>query len=201
MRFLLSIFFSLQFFDADAQVNYYGGLEFKDTRGDSFNIQLDTVAILGVGSTPARIFLDGLSQKLMTGFKKEKLIASYQYLGKTVNESRQVYNTILKENPKAILLILPTDTAYYGPETYTTSIPLPNNIYGGISINAQEHVYAYAQNFYLKLYVREEKLELIWSAQFQVNCDLSKPNPYASNISQKIIASFKKSMFFKKSVK
>ena len=55
---------------------YSQEIEFTEKQADSINVKLDSILILGIGSTPTRIFLDDLSNKLVKEFSKKHISVS-----------------------------------------------------------------------------------------------------------------------------
>jgi hypothetical protein len=162
---------------------------YKDKLTDSAKFTLDSLLIVGAGSSVTRIFLDELTYKLENTLGSKNITSSYLYLGKTMEEAKKEFAKIPLSNYKTILLILP-DTAslfdvehrdyggYVGPVPY--SIPVTKVFYH--------------QHFNIELYLNDTKLKQIWTASAEVESDPTNSTA-ASILSTKMLKSFKANKF------
>ena len=189
MRFCLSICFLLISLSCFSQNVYHSKISINYPPNDATTIRMDSLLILGVGAIGSRIFLDKLSDNLVKSFKEKNIVAQYQYLGKNIAEAKGVFKNILTDKQTAILFLLPSDTSFYGSETSTTIINIPNTPYGNLDLASSSTSFPFLQKFYFKLYSNEEKMKLVWTASVEVNCNLSS-SKVPQKISKKIIANF-----------
>ncbi len=166
-------------------------LEFNETQADTIPNHIDSVLILGMGSTTTRIFLDELSEKFMKAFQSAHIASAYYYLGndsatakKELAERVQSknYKTILTLFPKGALLFINTSGLRMGfviPTTSMIPLPSPSTVIS----------YSYSQSFDFKLYANSEKLTHFWTANIFIQGDLSRNRPTAK-LSHNVIDSF-----------
>lgn len=169
---------------------------FRDTKADTLQKQIQTLIILGVGSTATQFFLDNLEEKMIKAFKGEHVDVEYRYLGKTVAEARQDTSLNYAHNFEAVLLFIPSDTSYFDIYDHYGYIPVPIPPYGSIggrtvvSTNVN-----YEQEFEVRLYTKEPQHKLIWSALLKVDGLMSKK--IYSSIAKSFISRFKKHKYIK----
>ena len=164
----------------------YTEIDFNEKQADTISLKLDTILILGKGASVARIFLDDLTNKLIKELNKEKIVASYVYLGNNSDEVKGKFKLIDKQKYKGILFVSPTDTATFDTK-YSTS---PSTAQG--STNSSR--ITYQQTFKFQFYDVGKGMKVFWSALIDIDCDPSKK--YAANrVSSKLLARFKKNKY------
>jgi len=166
---------------------------YRETMADTLGKQLNNILILGIGSTPSRIFLDNLSEKLINKFESANVKAEYRYLGKTVAEAREDSNLNQVKDFKAVLLFIPRDSSFFEVKITKNNFSIPR------LTNSNEFItrnFIYEGNFDIRLYTTEEEKKLIWTAFTDVTNQLTKTSIY-SKISKKIISDFKKNGYIR----
>lgn len=157
---------------------------FEERKIDSTTKQLDSILILGVGSTASRIFLDKLSATLIYDLKhKKNVTAQYSYLGKT---NELIKEELKKDDTKkysGILLFIPADTSYFTTTTISGQY---------VSLTRMD----YSQDFTIQLYLAEDVVKPAWTSYISVNCDLRK-SYIQSKISKKILEILKENKHIK----
>lgn len=168
---------------------------FHQVKADTLNRKLGKMMIIGIGSTSSRIFLERLGEKLVTKFTAKGLKAEYMYMGKTISEAKQKFDTLANNNFDAFLVFTPKDTSFFG-----TTAELNNNIATGLFLggnaNSREKSYyiSYHQDFHVRLYHASDKTNFVWSGLLNADCDLTSAGIY-KHISKMILNCFRKNRY------
>jgi len=165
---------------------------YRETMADTLGKELNNILILGIGSTPSRIFLDNLSEKLIKGLKSESVESEYRYLGKTAAEAKEDSSLYQVKNFKAVLLFIPKDSSFFEVKITRNKFVSSSNDYN----SSMTRNFIYEGNFDIRLYTTEEEKKLIWTAFTDVTNQLTKTSIY-SKISKKIISDFKKNGYIR----
>ena len=191
----LTIFFILLFAWSNAFSQVKTSIIFKEKRVDSINSQIDSILLVGIGSTVTRIFLDDLSQLIKKDLNHYNIVADYLYLGKTKAEGQSRFDTISKKGYGAILFFLPDGESYFdiqGSMNRTTT----NSAMGPITTANPFSQIDYQQDFNFQLYITEANMKKVWTASIQVSGDLSK-STNAKKLAALLLSSFKKNKYIK----
>jgi hypothetical protein len=174
---ILFIFFSLK---GNGQIQTYPGtnVDFTEEEADSISIKLDSILIVGMGTSLTRIFLEDVGNEMIKKFHSVNISASYFYLGNNVEEANKEFDLIDKKGYKAILFFLPTDTAFFDSELIT------------MGSNTNE-VLVYQQTFEFKLCQIKPGMKKFWNAFISIDCDPSRKRG-AKNLSNKLATRFYK---------
>lgn len=184
---LLIVFYST----ATAQYD----ISFKENFIDSTEVKLDSILLIGAGSSPTRIFLDNMSKRIINSFTKAKIHSQYEYLGKNSLEAKSNYEKSPYKNYKAILLLL----------SDSSSFEVHNHVTLGIGVTNAATLYPYPtrnkyllndQTFNCQLFIKKEKMTLIWNGVLHVSCNPSDQGD-AAKASAKIISSLKSKKLIK----
>ncbi len=163
---------------------------FNEKQADTLNIKLDSILIVGMGSSLTRIFLTDVSNTLIKKLNDKKIAATYFYLGKNAEDANKEFSLIDKDGYKAILYFIPIDTALFVTKESSSSY---SNPYGTMRNRTSKTVYQ--QAFNLKLSKTERMNENFWSAVVEVECDPSKKNA-AEKLVKKLYTSFIENKYF-----
>ena len=170
-------------------------LLFEEQQVDSIDTQIDSILLIGVGSTTTRIFLDDLSRLIIEEFNGNNIMTDYYYLGRTVTEFQPKFDSIDKKKYKAILFFLPKGESFFdiqGDLIRSSS----NTAIGPISIATATSRIAYEQDFDFQLCLPGVDMKKVWTATLEVTGDLSK-SKNAKKISAKLLYYFKKNKYIK----
>ena len=167
---------------------YSQDIEFTEKQANSISIKLDSILILGIGSTPTRIFLDDLSNKLIEKLGKKRINVSYVFLGKDADEAKNEFAKINKNGFQAILWLLPKGSVFFDTQTRTLRGFDPNT---GRSIGDTKYSQLrYKQAFDFQLYKTFESNEKIWNAYVDVDCIPGKKST-VNTLADKLLNAFK----------
>ncbi len=172
---------------------YSQRIVFTEKQADSLNVKLDSILILGIGTTPTRIFLDDLSNRLVKEFTNRKINVSYVFLGKDVAEAKREFASINKAGYKAILWFLPKGSAYFNTETYVTRGGF-NSATGRSTGPTEVSILRYKQAFDVHLCKTDKNNELFWNAEVDINDAPGKKNTINS-LADKLMEVFKKNNY------
>jgi hypothetical protein len=156
---------------------------------DSIGKPIDSILIIGIGSSTTRIFLDDLSQSVINRLTDDSIVAHYLYLGKTSTEAQSALDTVNKKGYNAILFFFPQGSSFYdvqGSLNQTTA----NTRLGPITTIAAFSRIDYQQDFNLQLCIQDSEWKQIWTASLEVAGDLRKPKN-AKNIAARLLSYFK----------
>jgi hypothetical protein len=168
---------------------YSQKIVFTEKQNDSINVKLDSILILGIGSTPTRIFLDDLSNKLVKEFSKKHISVSYFFLGEDVAEAKREFAKINMAGYKAILWFLPKGSVFFDNETYTRRRVDP--ITGRSGAVTHYSVLKYKQAFDFQLYKTDKNNERFWNAEVDIN-DAPGKKSTINTLADKLLEVFKK---------
>ncbi|MGF2414454.1 MAG: hypothetical protein ACQUYJ_19120, partial [Ferruginibacter sp.] len=164
-------------------------IDFKEKQADTIDIKLDSILILGMGSSVTRIFLADMSNTMIKELNNQKIIVSYFYLGRNAEEANREFKLIDKTGYKAILFLLPTDTALLDTK-YNTSTNRTESAYGPIASSTTTSRTSYQQTFNFQLCRVDKKNEKFWSASLDIDCDPGKKNA-ARKVVKKVFNRFR----------
>jgi hypothetical protein len=171
---------------------YSQEIEFTEKQSDSIKVKLDSILILGIGSTPTRIFLDDLSNKLVKEFNNRDIIVSYFFLGKDVDEAKGEFTKINKAGYKAMLWFLPRGAVFFDTETYITHGYNPAT---GASMGyTKQSVLRYQQAFEFQLYKTDKSNERFWNASVDIDSVPGKKRTINA-LADKLFEVFKKNNY------
>lgn len=188
-RFLFILLFAALNTKAQNHRLYYTDVDFKENQADTLNARLDSILLIGMGSSLERIFLNDLSDKLIKDFASKKITASYIYLGKTTEEAKGNYKEINRDNYKAILFFFPTDTSVFDIRRIRSNIIIPIPVAGAF-IRPSRSRTTYEQSFNIILFRMDETVTKIWEASVDIDCEPGKKNG-AKKLGNKILDRFK----------
>jgi hypothetical protein len=183
----------LSWFNAFSQSNTE--IIFEENHADSIDKKIDSILLIGVGTSTTRIFLDDLSQHIMKDLYDDEVVTKYYYLGKTITEAQSEYDTINKNGFKAILFFLPKGASFFdvqGKLNRTTS----NSKIGPITTTFATSKIYYQQDFDFQLYLSDANLKKFWAASVEVSCDPSKTKN-AKKVGTKLLTYFKRNKYIK----
>jgi hypothetical protein len=185
----------LSCFNAFSQRN--SKISFEEHQADSIEKKIDSILLIGIGSTTTRIFLDELSHEFTKGLSDGGVVTQYCYLGKDITQVRSEYNKINKDGFKAILFFLPADESSFDVQGTLQRITTPPTILGPMKMTMATSKTYWQQNFNFQLYLPDRDMTRIWTASVEVSGDLAKSrNPkYVGN---KLLFYFKRNKYLKK---
>ena len=184
---LILLFYSLNVYSQLTILNT--DISFQENQADSLDIKMDSIMILGVGSSVTRLFLVDLTNKIKQELNKQDITVSYFYLGKTTEEAKMEFSKLDKLGYKALLFLLPESSDYFQIENYTSSGGA-----GGINTTITATNMHYSQTFKFQLYKNGLKNDNIWSATVSIDCDPGKK--YGSKqVAKKMLARFRKQKY------
>jgi len=161
---------------------------FTETKTDTINKKFKSILLIGIGSTPTRIFLDKLKDVLIKKLNSEKIKSDYYYLGRDDDTLSKPFDTLLTRNYDAILVFSPKDSSIFKTISKNKgNLSLLNllGLYTVGQIRSKSLSISYQQSFNLSLYLQENKSESIWDANLDVNFGMGGLSNY-QNISNKI---------------
>lgn len=174
-------------------VNTYAqDVEFTEKQADSINVKLDSILILGIGSTPTRIFLDDLSNKLVKEFSNRRINVTYFFLGKDVDEAKREFTKINKTGYKAFLWLLPRGSVFFDTETYITQGFNPTS--GANTGYTKRSELRYQQSFDFQLYKTDKGNERFWNANVDIDCVPGKKRTI-NDLADKLLTAFTKNNY------
>ncbi|HET9744248.1 MAG TPA: hypothetical protein VFP97_00965 [Chitinophagaceae bacterium] len=183
----------LGWFHASSQKNT--SIIFQERMIDSIDKKIDSILLIGIGSTTTRIFLDDLSRSIIKGLNDDGIVADYQYLGKTTVDAQSTFDTINKKGYKGILFFLPTGDSFFDVQGDLTRIN-SNTRVGSITPVIGSSKIDYEQDFNIQLCIPNLKMKKVWTASLEVSGDLSK-SKNANKVAAKLLSYFKKNNYIK----
>lgn len=185
---IISIFCSLNLY---SQINILDThVSFEEKQANSLDIKMDSIMILGVGTSVTRLFLVDLSDKIKKELNKQDITVSYFYLGKTTEQAKKEFNQLSKEGYKTILFLLPDSSDNFQIENYTSM----GSGASGYTIKITTSKMSYSQTFKFQLYKNGNKIDRIWWASVGIDCDLS--TKYGSTqVAKRLLAQFRKNKY------
>ena len=195
LKYLLIL--SLSWFNAFSQRSTK--IIFEEKQADSIEKKIDSILLIGIGSTTTRIFLDDLSHEVMKNLNDNGIVTQYYYLGKDITQVRSGYDKINKDGIKAILFFLPTEASVYHVKGTYTSINSPPNvlaILGPVEVKVASSKIQYQQDFDFQLFLPDADMTRIWNASVEISCDLRKSRN-AKTIGNKLLSCFRKNKYLK----
>lgn len=164
-------------------------IAFKEKQSDTISFKLDSILILGMGSSVTRIFLNDLSNIMIKDLSSKKITVSYFYLGRNDEEIKKEYKQIGKAGYKAILFLIPTDTALLLTQIYKNFRSSEIN-QRPINFNTTTSWTSYQQTFNFQFCRVDKNNEKFWSASLEIDCDPSKKYA-AKKVAKKLFDRFK----------
>ncbi len=171
-------------------------VEFQASKANPHKKNIEKLLIAGVGTTPARIFLENLADELGDDLKHKNIQSEYQYIGPDLKTAGDELNRLLQDSKfTTILIINQSDTIAVdrrGGSNGMVSIPTSSStpaipiLYSPLLKKSSKLFFD--QEFNFRLYESNQPVSF-WDASLSVYSDLSKRSVYAT-ISKKIMASF-----------
>ena len=156
---------------------YYTDIDFRENQTDTLNSKLNSILIIGIGSSLERIFLNDLSDKLIKDFSSKKITATYIYLGKNAEEAKKNYDAANTHNYNAILFFHPTDTSRFDIKHIKSNIFIPLQLIPtAVIFRPARNRDTYEQSFDILLYKTGNDEIKIWSASVDIDCEPGKKN-------------------------
>jgi len=190
----LLILLLLNWFNASAQRNRE--IIFNERQADSIDNKIDSLLLIGIGSTTTRIFLDDLSQYVIQGLNDDSIVARYYYLGRSMEEAQPEFDTISKKGYKAILFFLPKGGSNFDVQGQLNRISADTRGLGRITISSASSRIDYYQSFNFQLCTPTANMNAVWTALVEFSGDLSKSRN-AKKVATKLLSSFKKHKYLK----
>ena len=150
---------------------------FKEKRFGGITQKIDSILVIGMGSSSTRIFLDDLSSTLIKDMGENSIVSRYYFLGKDIATLQTVYDTIDKRGYKAILFFLPVQSSNLKERRIYNEITSPPKvlaILGPVEVKMASSKIWYQQHFNFHLALPGVELKKIWTASVEVSCDLRK---------------------------
>lgn len=166
---------------------------FEEIKVDSVQYNLDTILIVGMGSSATRLFLDELSRLLMQELSSLKVKSTYDYLGKNTQEGKKMLDSIEKSPAKAILAFFPKDQGSLHTNTYRDWNQFTVNGTSFVSRSVNSYL-KYEQDFIVYLYLTEQGNRIIWTASLLIETDPGRLGA-VKKIRNRIISSFKRNKY------
>ena len=169
---------------------FYTDVDFTEKQADTLYGKINRILIVGMGSSLERIFLNQLTDKLIKDFSLKSITATYEYLGKNIEEAKKNYDGIKINNYDAILFFNPTDTSQFDIRLIKSNIFIPVLLPPILVMRPSRKRDTYKQSFDILLYKRCNNEELkIWSASVDIDCEPGKKNG-AKKLEKKIMQRF-----------
>lgn len=168
---------------------------FAEKQADTIDHKIDSILLVGAGSTTTRIFLDDLSQYIMKELTKGNIVTNYYYLGKSISEAKSELDTINKKGYKAILFFLPKGESFFEAQAKLNRIS-PTTRIGTITTTFATSRIDYQQNFSFQLCFPDSNMNRMWSALVEVSGDLSKAK-ITKKVGTKVLYYFRKNKYIK----
>lgn len=165
--------------------------KFEERQSDTVQMKFDSILIVGEGSMETEIFLDDLSQFIITELKERGIMAKYKYLGRNGTEFDNEFDSINKAGYKAILFLLPRGGSSLDMQSSLnrTTVYAAGN---PIQITFPTSHISYQQAFNFQLCLPNEKT--VWEASVVIHCDLRKSKG-AKKVAKKLISTLKKNKY------
>jgi hypothetical protein len=163
---------------------------FEEILADSLTTRLDSILIIGAGSTAARIFLDGVMVELIGRLKDKNIFANYVYVGRSSEILTEFLDTFQNTSYKKIMVFQPDGQN----SLHTKKSKIVNQQLIGdydFRFTRIQTELNYEGIFMLALYENDKSKRNFWKASLKINGDLGKSRN-AKKISNLVIASFAK---------
>lgn len=164
-------------------------LAFEQTFVDTIENRIDSILLIGIGSSATRIFLDDLSQHLKKNFMDDRIETKYHYAGIDLKKAKADFDTINKQGFKAILCFLPNDPAVFEVQAHLTGMSVPSR-FGPITYRRASSSILYQQGFDFQLHLPSVAMKKIWAASVDVSGEAGK-SKRAKQLGDKLYACFK----------
>ncbi len=162
---------------------------YKETQADEVSASVDSVLIMGMGSTATRIFLDELSRKLSQELKSAGVFSNYCFLGKDTTEAKLILDTLQSQSYRHILTLFPDGISLFKIGTFTTKTYYL--FYSNPSMNVSTtYFFHYEQAFHCKLSLNNSTLTPFWAADVAVSGDIHRQKS-ARKFTENIISSLR----------
>ncbi|WP_462252505.1 hypothetical protein [Ferruginibacter sp.] len=170
-------------------LNSFSQSLFDERKVDSIDSKLDSILIIGVGSSISELFLENISRFTIQGLNKRNVIAKYKYLGQNIEDAKVQLDSINKAGYKAILLFLPKSAPSFNVQNMQyKNTPLIQT--GLIKTTNYISTAAYLEEFDFQLCMTQNNMKKVWNARVGVGSDLIKVKN-VKKIAKKIISCFK----------
>lgn len=170
-------------------------LVFEQTFVDTIENRIDSILLIGIGSSATRIFLDDLSQYLKKNFLNDRIETKYHYAGPGLKKAQADFDTINKQGFKAILFFLPNDPAVFEVQAYFTRMSVPSS-FGQIRYKHASSSILYQQGFDFQLHTTNRGMKKIWAASVDVSGEAGK-SKRARQVADKLHAYFKANSYLR----
>jgi hypothetical protein len=155
---------------------YIGKSALYETSVRKSNTKIKSILLVGVGSTPSRLFLENLSTEIIKSFKRLNITCDYTYEGKIPRGSHVDLREIVTTDYNAYLVINPIDTSYIDAhkDVGIFATPLP----GGYGASGSVIGNQYKEDFYVELYTNNSLLNKVWQAELKLDFDVVNKDNY-----------------------
>lgn len=168
---------------------------YREKNFDSTNTSIDSILIIGYGTSTSAIFFDNISSKLIKKLKDEYIRSESRFLGKTGAEAKDSFNRIPLDNYKAYIFITPDYEAFFQVDLHTVGAGIPTQR-GKANFYFYTETYNYEGHVVFKLYTRDEQARLLWTASISTDMNLVKQAVY-SKIAKRIVTGLKKHKYIR----
>lgn len=155
---------------------YIGKSALHEISASESNTKIKSILLVGVGSTPSRLFLENLSIELIKNFKRLDITCDFTYEGKIPKGSHVDLKEIITADYNAYLVINPIDTSYINAhkDVGFFATPLP----GGYGASGSLIGNQYKEDFYVELYTNNSLLNKVWQAELKLDFDVANNDKY-----------------------
>ncbi|MDI9364201.1 MAG: hypothetical protein QM541_04560 [Flavobacterium sp.] len=147
-----------------------------ETSVSKSDTKIKSILLVGVGSTPSRLFLENLSTEIIKNFKRLDITCDFTYEGKIPKGSHVDLKEIVTADYNAYLVINPIDTSYIDAHKdvgfFVTPLPSGYGASGSVIGNQ------YKEDFYVELYTNNGLLNKVWQAELKLDFDVVNNDKY-----------------------
>ena len=162
-------------------------IRFKEAEQNQSKEPIKNLLIVGMGKLPTRFFLDQITNRLISDFKKKGIKATYFYLGNDLTIARKQFDTLtLGNNCDAVMSFFHTD--------YAEVREVEEDAYmfaAGQSIYVKIKQLRYNQGFNIRLYEPQNLTKFFWGSSLNIDYEFTDPFLYQI-ISKRMFASLRK---------
>ena len=167
-------------------------MQFDEIQVKEAGQQIDSLLIVGIGSSSTRAFLDNLIAYLIPELTNANTFSSYRFMGSSTEQANANLDTVNKAGYKAILFLLPEGNSIVRLRNKKTIVLLPDKLGGG-GFQLQSRQMEYKQQFTFELTTPDYQTKL-WMAEIHVFCNPAKPE-VPQRLSNATVSSLKKNEF------